>query len=355
VFTHKVRTTGLQEFAMSKLSRAFAAAIVLFLAGSVSAQNTTPAPQSCEKLSELVLSKAKILSAQTIEAGAFTPPTAMSPWLTGTPELYKSLEAFCRVVVEAKPSVDSSIKIEVWMPTEGWNGRFRGQGNGGFAGEIDYRRLGLALQQKYVTAATDTGHSAGGTDARWALGHHEKVIDFGYRAIHEMTQIAKTVINAYYGNNAHHSYFDSCSNGGRQALMEVQRFPQDYDGIISGAPANFWTHLLTKALADSQATTLDPASYIPGSKIPALARAVNAACDAQDGVTDGVLNDPRQCKFDPAVLLCKAEDSNECLTAPQITSLKKLYEGPRDAKGTLIFPGYLPGAEEGQGGNHADA
>jgi tannase/feruloyl esterase len=335
---------------MSKMHGILTVAVVLFFAGTASAQNTPAAPQSCEKLSQLALSKAKIVSAQSIDAGAYTPPAAMSPWLTGSPDLYKALGAFCRVVIEATPSADSSIKIEVWMPAEGWNGRFRGQGNGGFAGEIDYRRLGLAVQQKYATAATDTGHAAGGTDARWALGHPEKVIDFGYRAIHEMTQIAKIVINAFYGNNAQHSYFDNCSNGGRQALMEAQRFPQDYDGIISGAPANYWTHLLTKALADSQATTLDPASYIPASKVPALARAVDAACDAQDGVTDGVLNDPRQCKFDPASLLCKASDSNECLTAPQVTTLKKLYEGPRDAKGALIFPGYLPGAEEGDGG-----
>ena len=335
---------------MSTTFRIFAAAVVLFLASTTSAQNTSSAPQSCEKLSELALSKAKIVSAKTVEAGGFTPPPAMSPWLTGSAGLYKSLGAFCRVMVEATPSADSSIKIEVWMPSESWNGRFRGQGNGGFAGEIDYRRLGLAVQQKYASAATDTGHAAGGTDARWALGHPEKVIDFGYRAIHEMTQTAKTVINAFYGKDARYSYFDNCSNGGRQALMEAQRFPQDYDGVIAGAPANYWTHLLTKALADSQTSTLDPASYVPASKIPALARAVNAACDAQDGVTDGVLNDPRQCKFDPASLLCKAGDSNECLTAPQVTTLKKLYEGPRDAKRALIFPGYLPGAEEGEGG-----
>ena len=335
---------------MSTMSRVFAIAVVLFVAGTAAAQITPSAPPSCEKVSQLALSKAKIVSAQTVEAGTFAPPAAMSPWLTGSPDLYKALGAFCRVLVEAMPSADSSIKIEVWLPEEAWNGRFRGQGNGGFAGEIDYRRLALALQQNYATAATDTGHSAVATDARWALGHREKVIDFGYRAIHEMTQIAKTVINAFYGNNPQHSYFDNCSNGGRQALMEAQRFPADYDGIIAGAPANYWTRLLTKALADSQATTLDPASYIPASKVPALARAVNAACDAQDGVTDGVVNDPRQCRFDPAVLLCKTDDSNECLRAPQVTALKKLYEGPRDAKGVLIFPGYLPGAEEGEGG-----
>jgi hypothetical protein len=344
----KALTRQAEEFAMSRILVLSTA--VLFLACGSSAQNPHSALASCAKLSQLTLSKAKIVSAQTIDAGAFTPPTMRTPWLVGNPELYKSLSAFCRAVVEATPSEDSSIKIEVWMPADGWNGKFRGQGNGGFAGEMDYRRLGLAVQQKYATAATDTGHSAEGTDARWALGHPEKVVDFGYRAIHEMTQIAKTIITAFYGNHPLHSYFDNCSNGGRQALMEAQRFPGDYDGVISGAPANFWTHLLTKALADAQATTRDPASYIPASKLPALARAVNAACDARDGVTDGVLNDPRQCQFDAAALLCKTGDSNECLTAPQITALKKLYEGPRDAKGTLIFPGYLPGGEEGPGG-----
>jgi feruloyl esterase len=299
------------------------------------------------------LAKAKVVSAETVAGGAFAPPAYMTPWLVGDPSFYKGLPSFCRVVVEAVPSADSDIKIEVWMPADAahpWNGRFRGQGNGGFAGEIDYRGLGGAVLQGYASAGTNTGHSAGGTDASWALGHPEKVIDFGYRAIHEMTQVAKTVITAFYGNKPQHSYFGACSNGGRQALMEAQRFPEDYDGILAGAPANFWTHLLTKALADAQATTLDPASYIPASKLPAIAKAVIAECDAKDGVSDGVLNDPRQCQFDPATLLCKAGDSNECLTAKQVTALKKLYEGPRDAKGNLIFPGYLPGAEEGPGG-----
>src|SRR5437660_1452873 len=232
----------------------------------------------------------------------------------------------------------------------GWNGKLQGQGNGGFAGEIGYRQLGTAVYQGYATVSTDTGHCAGGTDASWALGHPEKLTDFGYRGIHEMTRVAKVVVQAFYGKDPRHSYFAGCSNGGRQALMEAQRFPEDYDGILAGAPANFWTHLLTKALADAQATTLDAASYIPPSKLPAIARAVNAACDAQDGVTDGVLNDPRQCHFDPGAMLCKEGNSEKCLTAAQVTALKKLYEGPNDAKGQKIFPGYLPGAEEGPGG-----
>jgi feruloyl esterase len=319
------------------------------------AQGAPSGTQTCEGLAQLKLTGAKILSAQTVAAGAFTPPPNITPWIAGEPSFYKMLPAFCRVVAEATPSADSSIKIEVWMPVNGmkeggWNGKLQGQGNGGFAGEIGYRQLGTAVYQGYATVSTDTGHSAGGTDASWALGHPEKLTDFGYRGIHEMTRVAKVVVKAYYGKDPRHSYFGGCSNGGRQALMEAQRFPEDYDGILAGAPANFWTHLLTKALADAQATTLDAASYIPPSELPAIARAVNAACDAQDGVPDGIVNEPRKCRFDPGAMLCKEGDSGKCLTAAQITALKKLYEGPNDAKGQKIFPGYLPGAEQGPGG-----
>jgi tannase/feruloyl esterase len=329
-----------------------AAIATLSLSYTASAQSVT---HSCESLAQLELSGAKILSAQTVAPGAFTPPPAMAAWMLGDPNLYKTLPAFCRVIAEAKPSADSSIKIEVWIPTDdsqkpAWNGNLQGWGNGGFAGEIYYQALAIAVKKGYAAVGTDTGHSAGGTDASWALGHPEKVADFGYRGIHEMTRVAKSTIKAFSGKDPQHSYFIGCSNGGRQALMEAQRFPDDYDGILAGAPANYWTHLLTKALADAQATTLDPASYIPPSKLPAIAHAVNAACDAQDGVADGILNDPRRCHFDPAAILCKQGDSDSCLTAPQITALKKLYAGPDDASGKKIFPGYLPGAEEGPGG-----
>jgi hypothetical protein len=305
---------------------------------------------SCEQLGQLALPDGKITSVETVAAGAFASPANMAPWLAGDPSFYKRLPAFCRVLADANPSADSEIKIEVWMPVSGWNGRFRGQGNGGFAGEIDYRALGLAVLQGYASAATDTGHAASGTDATWALGHPEKIVDFAYRAIHEMTVVGKATVKAFYGDAPQHSYFANCSNGGRQALMEAQRYPEDYDGILAGAPANYWTHLLASALYDAQVTTSDPSSYIPTSKIPAIAKAVDAACDAKDGLTDGVLNDPRQCHFDPASLLCKAADSDACLTRPQVTALKKLYEGAHDSKGKEIFPGFLPGAEDGQGG-----
>jgi Tannase and feruloyl esterase len=304
--------------------------------------------QSCESLAQLSLPNAKVTLAQTMAAGAFVPPSMVGP---GAPvSLYKTVPSFCRVAIESTPSADSDIKIEVWMPSSGWNGKFRAQGNGGFAGYMDYAGMGIAVREGYATAATDTGHSADLTDARWALGHPEKVADFGYRAVHEMTQAAKAAIKAFYRDSLRHSYFASCSNGGRQALMEAQRFPEDYDGILAGAPANFWTHLLTSALWDAQALTLDPASYIPSSKLPAIAQAVNAACDAMDGVSDGIVNDPRKCHFDPALLLCKGADSDSCLTAPQVVALKKLYAGAHDSHGGAIFPGFLPGAEEGPEG-----
>ena len=326
-------------------------ALVCFLAASfLFSSGMHAAAQPCEQLAQLALPNARITSAQTIAAGTFTPPAATAAWLIGNPSLYKQLPAFCRVTADDKPTPDSDIKIEIWMPTTGWNGKFRGQGNGGFAGEIDYRSLALAVLQGYASAATDTGHAAMGTDATWALGHPEKIIDYAHRAIHEMTSLSKATLKAFYGDAPKHSYFASCSNGGRQALMEAQRYPEDYDGILAGAPANYWTHLLSNALYNAQATTLDPDNYIPSSKLPAIAHAVLAACDAKDGVKDGILNDPRQCHFDPAAILCKQGNSDSCLTNPQVIALKKLYEGARDSKGQQVFPGYVPGGEEGQGG-----
>src|SRR5262249_54928151 len=214
-------------------------------------------------------------------------------------------------------------KIEVWLPESGWNGKLQGHGNGGFAGTLEYAGLGTAISHGYASVSTNTGHTADVIDASWATGHPQKVVDFGYRSVHEMTVAAKAVVNAYYGSVPKHSYFSGCSNGGRQALMEAQRFPADYDGILAGAPANYWTHLLTGAIWNAQATMSDPASYIPQAKLPAIAHAVVQACDARDGVSDGILNDPRKCDFKPETLQCGAADSDACLTAPQVAALKK--------------------------------
>ncbi|HEV2401696.1 MAG TPA: tannase/feruloyl esterase family alpha/beta hydrolase [Candidatus Sulfotelmatobacter sp.] len=307
------------------------------------------AQENCEHLGSLKIENATITEAQQAAAGAYK--GAPAPFSgVDISQLYKSLPAFCRVVVEAKPTSDSDIKIEIWLPASGWNGKLQGIGNGGFAGLIDEMQLATSLKHGYASTATDTGHTGSPIDATWAIGHPEKVIDFGHRGIHEMTRVAKAVVQAYYSKAAQHAYFAGCSDGGREALMEAQRYPEDYDGILAGAPANNWTPLLTTAVYDTQALTVDPASFIPQLKIPAIAEAVNAACDGLDGVHDGILNDPRQCHFDPAKIQCKAEDSDKCLTAAQVTALKKLYAGTLDSVGHVVYPGYLPGAEEGQGG-----
>lgn len=310
--------------------------IFLIIVGNifVCLQPVSAAPRSCESLAQLALPNTKITSAQTITGGEFTP--------TGRTAI-KDLPAFCRVAATLTPSTDSDIKIEVWFPLEGWNGKYRGQGNGGFAGSIAFDAMAAAIKLGYATAGTDTGHT--GNDASWALGHPEKVVDFGWRAIHEMTVTAKTIIQDYYGSGPKQSYFSSCSDGGREALMEAQRFPADYDGIVAGAPANYWTRLLSAGML-MQGVILDGDGYIPAGKLPTITAEVMAACDAKDGVTDGLLNDPRQCQFDPAVLICKGADSDTCLTEAQVKALKAIYAGARDAAGRLYFPGYVAGSED---------
>ena len=313
-----------------------------------------PADNKCAALTGLNLPNAGITTAKAYAAGTFVgPPEA----ITGADlsAFYSKLPAFCRVTVDAKPSTDSDIKIEVWMPLAGWNGRILGLGNGGFAGLIDTASLGTAMAKGYAATATDAGHTGSPTDAvtdaTWALGHPEKVIDFGYRAVHEMTRIARLVVEQFYGSAPRHAYFAGCSDGGREALMEAQRYPADYDGILAGAPANNLAGLMSMWAADTDALIVPPSAFIPPSKIPTIQHAVTAACDEIDGVRDGILNDPRQCKFDPVSIQCKeGEDTDKCLTGPQVTALKVIYAGLRDAKGQLVHPGYLPGAEVRVGG-----
>lgn len=305
---------------------------------------------NCEHLAALRLPHVDIAMAAVVPAGTFTPPrqAVARPAIAA---FYAKLPAFCRVVAHDMPTADSDILIEVWMPLAAWNGKLQGIGNGGFAGSINYFDLGGAMRKGYAAVATNTGHSGAATDATWAFEHPEKVIDFGYRGIHEMTLLGKLIVEQYYGSSPRRSYFASCSDGGREALMEAQRYPADYNGILAGAPANDWTGLLTNGLVDLQVLTATPASYIPPAKIRTIANAVLAACDKLDGVSDGILNDPRQCHFDPASIECKnGEDSDACLTAPQVKSLRKIYAGLRDAQGRQIFPGYLPGGEEGVNG-----
>jgi hypothetical protein len=299
------------------------------------------AAATCESLATLGRPNTTITTAESVTGGSFKPP--MGPAM-------ENLPAFCRVAGVIKPASDSEIMFEVWLPSSGWNGKFYGVGNGGFAGSIAFPGLAPALRRGFATAATDTGHEAGVTDAKWALGHHEKVVDFGYRAVHETAETAKAVIAAFYGDGPKKSYFSSCSNGGREALMEAQRYPADYDGIVAGAPANNWTHLISSGTWESQALVSDTANYIPASKLPALEAAALSACDANDGVKDGVIENPAACHFDPSVLLCKGDESNSCLTEAQLGTLKKIYTGPQDSKGKPMYIGYSPGGEPGPNG-----
>lgn len=192
---------------------------------------------TCESLAGLKLATTTISSAQMVPAGAFKPPMGSA---TGPVQaLFKSMPTFCRVQGVLKPSTDSYIEFEVWLPASAWNGKYEGTGNGGFAGSIGYVTMASALANGYATSSTDTGHKGGATDGEWALGHYEKIVDFGYRAIHETADKSKSIIQAFYNDKPKHSYFSSCSNGGRQALLEAQRYPADYDGIIAGGARQF--------------------------------------------------------------------------------------------------------------------
>ncbi len=264
------------------------------------------------------------------------------------PARVSALTSFCRVMITDKPSADSDIKTEVWLPMSGWNGKYEAHGNGGFAGEIYYDLLAASVTEGYATSGTDTGHS--GKTGDFALGHPEKVKDFGWRSIHDMTVEAKALVAAFYGKPQEHAYFAACSDGGREALMEAQRFPSDYDGILAGAPAYNWTGLIAAGTANDAAMIATPDSYISAKKLPAIAAAVRNACDAKDGVADGILTDPRQCHFDPAVMTCKAGDANDCLLPAQVKTLKTIWSPKVDAQGHLVMGQYLPGAEDAKGG-----
>jgi hypothetical protein len=277
------------------------------------------------------------VAGKVVAAGGFVAPSGAKA------AIFKTTPEFCRVQGVLAPSADSHIEFEVWLPVTGWNGKYLGVGNGGFAGSIGYTALADAVANGYAASSTDTGHQAGGTDGTWALGHYEKMVDYGYRAIHETAAKTKAIVAEFYGGAPKRSYFSSCSNGGRQALMEAQRYPADYDGIIAGAPANYFTHHLAGFVWNAQA--LDDAGYIPATKLKLIEAAAVASCDANDGVKDGVIDDPTKCRFDPAVLQCKGEPSDGCLTEAQVGALKKIYAGPKN-----VFPGYEVGAETGLGG-----
>ena len=309
-------------------------AVLVFLPCAALAQ--TP----CEKLADVTLTNATVTSATSVTAGSYKPPAG-----PGLPAPSAALPAFCRVAGVAKPTSDSDIRFEVWLPLAGWNGKYEQVGNGGFAGTIPFSAMAASLLSGYATAGTDDGHVAA-RDAKWAIGHPEKVKDFGYRAVHETSVQAKALIAAFYGKAAAHVYFVGCSEGGREGLTEAQRYPDDFQGIIAGSPAINWNHLNARGLWDELALTETPESYIPPAKLPILQNAAIAACDSTDGDKDGSIENPSLCHFDPATVQCKGDDTSGCLTAAQVAAAKKIYApltNPRT--GALIEAGFSPGGE----------
>ena len=310
---------------------------------------------SCESLAALALPNATITMAQTVTAGAFTPPAAerRAAGRAGAgrggaaSQAFAALPSFCRIAATLKPSSDSDIKIEVWLPATGWNGKFQAVGNGGWAGTIAYPALAPAVAGGYATASTDTGHT--GNTAAFAIGHPEKVIDLAHRSVHDMTVQAKAIIDAYYGSPAKLSFWNGCSQGGRQGVTEAAKYPGDFDAILAGASGINWMKLHAARVAINAIVHRSPDSDIPAAKYEMVHDAVLAACDATDGVKDGVIENPETCKFDPKVLECRAGDGPGCLTTAQVETARALYAPVKNpANGAFLMPALLqPGSELG--------
>jgi feruloyl esterase len=311
--------------------------VLLGLAAMVEA---APAPGSCESLMSMNLAGGTITMAQSVAAGGLAIPVGRGG------RTAPNQEAFCRVAATLRPSADSDIKMELWLPVSGWNGKFEANGNGGWTGSINEAALAAGLNRGYAAAMSDLGHEGG--SASFAMDHPEKLVDYGYRAAHEMTVAAKAIIAAYYAQPIRESYWTGCSAGGRSALMEAQRYPADFDGIVAGSPGLDWTGRALQAVWIAQAAHKTEANYIPPAKYALVHNAVLAACDAKDGVKDGVLEDPTKCGFDPKELECKNGDSADCLTAPQVETARTIYSpglNPRTKE--MIFPGFERGSEAG--------
>ncbi|HZP48053.1 MAG TPA: tannase/feruloyl esterase family alpha/beta hydrolase [Vicinamibacterales bacterium] len=307
---------------------------------------TFAAPASgtaCANLAALTIPTVTIRSATLMPAGPFSPPGSRTEM---------TLPAFCRVEAVARPTSDSEIRFEVWIPpADAWNGKLAGVGNGGYMGSISYAAMATELRKGYATASTDTGHT--GDDMRFGQAHPEKIVDYAYRAVHVMTDTAKLIVRDAQGRFAERAYFIGCSAGGQQALSEAQRFPEDYDGIVAGDPANNRIRQSFGFLYAWEVThNPDGSPIIPPSKLQLLTKSAVETCDASDGLKDGLIDDPRKCHFDPARLLCasgagaSAKDEASCLTAPQVEAAKKMYDGLKSPRtGEQIYTGWPRGSE----------
>jgi feruloyl esterase len=330
----------LASFRLAIAASALLAACALTLGASEAlAQGARVAPTPCSELKSFAVANTAIATAEPVAAGAFRSP---APPAFGPPPDYSRLPAFCRVAGSIKPSPESDIRFELWLPESGWNGKFMQTGNGGAAGAIVYDSLVDPLMRGYAVANTDTGHQGGGGDFAWAADQPQKLIDYQYRAVHELTVVGKALTAARYGRQADKSYWLGCSTGGRQGLKEAQRYPEDYDGIVAGAPASNWAPLMSLSILIQ--ANLGP-SALGVDKLGTLKEAAIAACDADDGVTDRVITSPATCDFDPASLQCAAGAGGQCLSPTEVAAARRIYAGVVDERGRVLMPGTGPGSE----------
>lgn len=311
------------------------------LAIVVAAAGTLNIP--CAELQNIELERATITSAVDVAAGLFKPAgvEARPQPQSGPPP--QPIPPHCRVTLVLAPTPDSNINVELWLPTERWNGKFLAVGNGGWAGSIQgYGDMQEALRRGYATAATDTGHSAAdGQNGTFALGHPEKIVDFAYRALHDMTVKSKRLIDVFYAEPLDYSYYKGCSTGGRQGVMAAQRFPGDYDGIIAGALANRHVRMHTAGAYRSIHLARHPEEAVSEAKAKLVNDAVLRQCDT---LGEGFLNNPRQCSFDFATLACAAGGATDtCLTPGELKSVETFYGGLRNGDGQLVFSGQALG------------
>jgi feruloyl esterase len=299
-------------------------------------------PSSCEDLAHLNVPHTVITEASRVDKGAFPAPQGQNGQVQNA-ELFANLSAFCRVKATLRPTADSDIKIEVWLPADTWNGRLEAVGNGAFQSTISYGALAQAVKSGYAGVGSNTGHE--GNSGAVLIGHPEKVIDWGNRAVHEMTLAAKAVVTARYGSPAKYSYWNSCSTGGRQGLVAAEYYPNDFDGLAVGDAANPMTRNQASTLYGSLTMNKSAASSMSPAKWDAYRQAVVNACDASDGVKDGLLNNPLSCHFKPQQMLCKNGDHDDCLTAAQIAALNTLLAGMKNPRtGEQLHAGWPVGA-----------
>jgi feruloyl esterase len=316
-----------REIEMTRMAKTLAlagAALATFMAMPAAAAE-------CDELASLALPNGTVTSAALVAPGAFQPPPGPGapPGVGGG--AYRDLPEFCRVQATLTPTSDSDIKVEVWLPASGWNGKFVGIGNGIWAGQLSLSQLADPLKRGYAVATTDTGHTGNGLTAEFAVGHPEKLIDFGHRAVHEMTVTAKRAVAAFYGSGPRQSYWNSCSTGGRQGLMAAYRYPEDYDAISAMAPANPMTDLMTQSMWAGWQPQRAPGAALSVPQLASVHRAAVTQCDKDDGLEDGLIGRPEACSFDPA--------SVEGLTDAQVETMRAIYRGPPG------LPGWPAGSE----------